>query len=426
MWPVPFYFFNVRRPSPDVANPLLLLPLPLPQVAISSPNNTALETSIRSAEDIAFHAALWVARNGSFVNYYMYHGGTNFGRTGSAYVTTAYYDEAPLDEYEDSNCNLEQVSTQYGRSSMSAIKKFDAIEMWEEFIEPIINFEDTSLKSYSLLEHMSTTKDSSDYLWYTFSHQEFSDTQALLSVKSVGHVNGVAAGFRSISREQKCLIQDKKRSKDFTWCYQTVFDAPVGDDLVALNLGSMGKGEAWVNGQSIGRYWVSFLTPKGSPSQTWYHVPRSFLKPTGNVLVILEEEGGGYPPSISIDSVVVKSICGQVTASHYNNYKRREAQVHLQCPPRKHVTKILFASYGNPSVGCATQDYAFGTCDAHLIRDHFGVSKSSVINTTNPFQELRSSQKPLGREMLMSIENGMEVKDIGVARSHLSLDHFWN
>ncbi|KAK7847447.1 beta-galactosidase 6, partial [Quercus suber] len=54
---------------------------------------------IRSAEDIAFHVALFIARNGSFVNYYMYHGGTNFGRTSSSYVITAYYDQAPLDEY---------------------------------------------------------------------------------------------------------------------------------------------------------------------------------------------------------------------------------------------------------------------------------------------------------------------------------------
>ena len=28
-----------------------------------------------------------------------YHGGTNFGRTSSAFSTTRYYDEAPLDEY---------------------------------------------------------------------------------------------------------------------------------------------------------------------------------------------------------------------------------------------------------------------------------------------------------------------------------------
>lgn len=28
-----------------------------------------------------------------------YHGGTNFDRIASAFVVTAYYDEAPLDEY---------------------------------------------------------------------------------------------------------------------------------------------------------------------------------------------------------------------------------------------------------------------------------------------------------------------------------------
>lgn len=49
---------------------------------------------------------------------------------------------------------------------------------------------------------------------------------------------------------------------------QTVFEPPVGNDPVILNLSSMGKGEAWVNDQSIGRYWVSFLTSKGKPSQT--------------------------------------------------------------------------------------------------------------------------------------------------------------
>lgn len=51
---------------------------------------------------------------------------------------------------------------------------------------------------------------------------------------------------------------------------QTSFDAPAGDEPLGLNLGSMGKGGAWVNGRSIGRYWVSFLTPQGSPYQTWY------------------------------------------------------------------------------------------------------------------------------------------------------------
>jgi hypothetical protein len=51
---------------------------------------------------------------------------------------------------------------------------------------------------------------------------------------------------------------------------QIFFDSPTGDDPVTLNLSTMGKGEAWVNGRSIGRYWVSFFDSKGNPSQTMY------------------------------------------------------------------------------------------------------------------------------------------------------------
>ena len=51
---------------------------------------------------------------------------------------------------------------------------------------------------------------------------------------------------------------------------QTLFDAPMGNDPVALNLSSMGKGEAWVYGQSIGRYWSSYHDDKGNPSQIMY------------------------------------------------------------------------------------------------------------------------------------------------------------
>ncbi|MBA0746132.1 hypothetical protein Gogos_008674 [Gossypium gossypioides] len=42
----------------------------------------------------------------------------------------------------------------------------------------------------------------------------------------------------------------------------------------------MGKGEVWINGQSIGRYWASFLTSQGSPYQTWYALYSSLLSCT--------------------------------------------------------------------------------------------------------------------------------------------------
>uniref|UniRef100_M1AJ25 beta-galactosidase n=1 Tax=Solanum tuberosum TaxID=4113 RepID=M1AJ25_SOLTU len=381
--------------------------------------------------------------------HYQYHGGTNFGRTAAEYMITSYYDQAPLDEYDNLNLkaykhytiqayvfsgdsgacaaflvnmdntksvvvqfqnssyelprksisilpdcktvafNTAKVSTQFNtRITIPAIK-FDAAEKWEQFEEVIPQFDATTLRSDVLLEHMNTTKDVSDYLWYTSSIQQDSmEQQSTLSVKSLGHVlhafvNGEHVGslhgrFRNTAftlegavslnegtnnisllsatvglpdsgsfLERRALgvesviIQDSKEAKNITnlsWGYQvgllgeklqiysleesksvnwsslgssqpltwykSVFDAPKGDDPVALNLGSMGKGEAWVNGQSIGRYWVSFRTLAGIPSQTWYHVPRSFLQPGDNLLVLFEEETGN-PLDITVDTISV-------------------------------------------------------------------------------------------------------------------------
>ncbi|CAL5341481.1 unnamed protein product [Camellia sinensis] len=38
------------------------------------------------------------------------------------------------------------------------------------------------------------------------------------------------------------------------------FNAPGGDEPLALDMGSMGKGQVWINGQSIRRYWTAFAT----------------------------------------------------------------------------------------------------------------------------------------------------------------------
>ena len=73
------------------------------------------------------------------------------------------------------------------------------------------------------------------------------------------------------------------------WNLQAYFDAPGGNEPLALDLRSMGKGQAWVNGQSIGRYWMAYVNGDcsgcsylgtyrpskcqlgcGQPTQRWY------------------------------------------------------------------------------------------------------------------------------------------------------------
>ncbi|KAG2301054.1 hypothetical protein Bca52824_029705 [Brassica carinata] len=435
---------------------------------------------IRSAEDIAFHAALFIAKNGSYINYYMYHGGTNFGRTSSSYFITGYYDQAPLDEYgllrqpkyghlkelhaaikssanpllhgkqtvlslgpmqqayvfedENSGCvaflvnnDAAKVSQiQFRNNAYSLLPKsigilqdcktliyqtakvnvaknmrvttpvqlFNAPEKWEVFRETIPTFSDTSLKTNALLEHTNLTKDKSDYLWYTLRFESSSPCEnPSLYIESLGHVvhvfvNNALAGSGHGSRNitvvklqvpvslidgqnnisilsgmvglpdsgaymekksygltkaqiscggtnaidlsgsqwgylvgflgDKGRLQQRGNLESMKWStngagliknqplawYKTMFDEPKGDGPVGLNMASMGKGEVWVNGESIGRYWVSFLTPSGHPSQSIYHIPRAFLKPSGNLLVVFEEEGGD-PLGISLNTISV-------------------------------------------------------------------------------------------------------------------------
>ncbi|TYH85516.1 hypothetical protein ES332_D02G272300v1 [Gossypium tomentosum] len=100
------------------------------------------------------------------------------------------------------------------------------------------------------------------------------------------------------------------KQRPLTW-YKAFFNGPGGDDPLALDMSGMGKGQVWINGESIGRYWTisvngncsgcsyvgAFRQTKchfgcGGPTQQWYHVPRSWLKPTRNSLVVFEEIGG--------------------------------------------------------------------------------------------------------------------------------------
>ncbi|XP_019150893.1 PREDICTED: beta-galactosidase-like [Ipomoea nil] len=123
-------------------------------------------------------------------------------------------------------------------------------------------------------------------------------------------------GSSSVEWEDGPLLAS---NQPLTW-YKATFDAPEGNDPLALDMSSMGKGEIWVNGEGVGRHWPGYTAQGscssecnyagtynqkkcqlncGQPSQRWYHVPRSWLKPSGNFLVVFEEWGGD-PDRISM------------------------------------------------------------------------------------------------------------------------------
>ncbi|KAG7028750.1 Beta-galactosidase 9 [Cucurbita argyrosperma subsp. argyrosperma] len=180
----------------------------------------------------------------------------------------------------------------------------------------------------------------------------------------------------------------------FTW-YKAYFSSPDGTDPVAINLGSMGKGQAWVNGHHIGRYWT-VVAPKdgcpkkcdyrgaynsgkcatncGRPTQSWYHVPRSWLKESNNLLVLFEETGGN-PLEIVVKLYSTGVVCGQVSESNYPPLRKLSAdytsdgeilssgtnpEMFLHCDDGHVISSIEFASYGTPQGSC--KEFSRGRC----------------------------------------------------------------
>ncbi|KAJ1424345.1 Glycoside hydrolase, family 35 [Sesbania bispinosa] len=184
------------------------------------------------------------------------------------------------------------------------------------------------------------------------------------------------------------------KKQPLTW-YKTNFVAPSGNNPIAIDFTGMGKGEAWVNGQSIGRYWPTYVSPIdgcthscnyrgpydqykclkncGKPSQTLYHVPRSWLKPNRNTLVLFEESGGD-PTQISFAIKQIGNVCSHVSESHppsvdlWNSDKESGRKVgpvlSLECPyPNQVISSIKFASFGTPHGTCG--NFSHGQCSSN-------------------------------------------------------------
>ena len=108
---------------------------------------------------------------------------------------------------------------------------------------------------------------------------------------------------------------DYRSDQTLTW-FQGHFDAPEAVDMgnyntsFALDLSSLNKGVAYVNGFNLGRYWMlpgkcsGTCAPPihgdlcheywrksscGRPTQHLYHIPKGILQPTDNLVVIFEE-----------------------------------------------------------------------------------------------------------------------------------------
>jgi len=242
---------------------------------------------------------------------------------------------------------------------------------WEVFQERL-GYGAESRMSDGFLEQVNLTNNDYDYLWYKAAvpkSTEASEVVVTTSESSIAYVtveNGelailsAAMGFKNGGmnpKDRKGIVEVLVHGKQATgpWNHSWIlegeekqvftkegapkvhwdpytlkvaasprlwlkgfFDLPStasghGDVSYGLDLSSMWKGVAYVNGFHIGRYWLvagqcsgtcappvknghCYMHWKdcGKPTQTIYHIPTAVLQPKGNLVVLFEE---GIPES---------------------------------------------------------------------------------------------------------------------------------
>ncbi|KAJ0040362.1 hypothetical protein Pint_28493 [Pistacia integerrima] len=440
--------------------------------------------------------ARFFSKNGTLANYYMYYGGTNFGRSGSSFVTARYYDEAPIDEYG----LLREPKWGHLRDLHSALKKCEKALLWgtpsvenlgeymEAYIyediksktcaaflsnnnsripaiivaqhssrnyqkseignkdlnwemshEHIPTLDNSSIKSVNPLEHWSVTEETTDYLCLMIHRIEL-DRVALpfrknllpvIQISSLGHllhafVNGEYIGSGHGTNIKKSFVFEKPIILKPGTNHISLLGATVGLPdhgiylarryagvrivaIEGLNIGTIDVSDnGWGNKIGLGGEklevfthsgshremnllqltqqpclkawcgsmvkasvvtWVSYLTPLGKPSQEVYHIPRAFLNPADNLLVIFEEIEG-YIDGVQILTVNRNTICSYITENYLDNVHtaaddaKRSAT--LSCPDSKPILDVEFASYGSPFGTCG--NYFLGNCSLPVSR----------------------------------------------------------
>jgi len=104
-----------------------------------------------------------------------------------------------------------------------------------------------------------------------------------------------------------------------------------------------------------------------------YHVPRSWLRPEGNTLVLFEETGGN-PEKITFATKQIASVCSYASESHplhvdlwnsdAESGRKVEPVLFLECPyPNLVISSIKFASFGTPQGTCG--NFKHGNCSSN-------------------------------------------------------------
>ncbi|KAG5142410.1 hypothetical protein JHK82_018105 [Glycine max] len=412
--------------------------------------NWGTQNPHRPAEDVAYAVARFFQFGGTFQNYYMYHGGTNFKRTaGGPYVTTSYDYDAPLDEYDYGNMVTATVYTYDGKSTCfigNAHQSKDAtinfrnneytIPAWSVSILPNCSSEAYNTAKVNTQTTIMVKKDNEDleyalrWQWRQEPFVQMKDGQITgiidltapklwikrlsqmilvitygtspeygpffdnIEVGVLGPVQLVAAVgdydydddeiVKDLSKNQwsykvglhgehemhysyenslktwytdavptdRILVWYKVKLLIVALTYSNCFAStiskiklinyqlinvflfrphsnPIGDDPVVVDLSGLGKGHAWVNGNSIGRYWSSYLADEN-----------------------------GCSPKCDYRGPYTSNKCCQCV----HNLLKDGNTLELACNKNQVISEIKFASFGLPKGECGS--FQKGNCES--------------------------------------------------------------
>lgn len=114
-------------------------------------------------------------------------------------------------------------------------------------------------------------------------------------------------------------IPSPPAGRPLSWYYLNITTpVPSGDAMCAtwrFDMRGMGKGSLWCNGFHVGAYW-SIRDSHGNYTQAYYHIPRDYLSPPGEVnVVVIFEERGGDPSTVQIQQRNSRPTCPQQSSS---------------------------------------------------------------------------------------------------------------
>ncbi|KAI5021218.1 hypothetical protein ZWY2020_055063 [Hordeum vulgare] len=210
------------------------------------------------SEDIAFSVAMFFQTRGSLQNYYMYHGGTNFGRTsGGPYITTSYDYDALL------MSNIRQPKYGHLKDLHNVLKSMEKILLHGDY-------KDTTMGNTNVMVTKYTLDNSSA----CFISNKFDDKEVNVTLdgrhpcrarmvrehpadcKTVAYNSAKIKTQASVMEERAARAdRDVGDQSDYLW-YRTSLEHK-GESNYKLHVNTTGHElYAFVNGKLVGRHYA--------------------------------------------------------------------------------------------------------------------------------------------------------------------------